>query len=877
MKRSSALLAMIGTFLAFNSISTYQLFDGKSEKLEAGTISGGQLYVQIENINDLRIGDTVLFGADHGDTTLLFTYLAGNPIFSVGEEVAGANHDQSKYYFSTSEAIPWVVERGIAENTYSFKSIKDASLEKNYSHPTRGRYLAYGHNYSGPNYRNIQAYGDINTSGSKNEFSSWTVSIDANKHAHVQRYGEEYSTEIQYKYYSYSARNNFGYYQDSSNLKLYRKVELNTTNFDYQITKFPDKDEYVFGESTLLTGLEFSFTSYDSQNPAVPYAPFVCSYENEPDFFASAAVSLYYQKAYFSWCGFDLYYDARVVHDTSDEHRYARSNNRFYDPRGTYVLGFEYQRHYDDGSQAVTVPATCVVDVSSLNSSAKLGTYKPLWDIYDPIIDTNYNFDGTSSKNTNVTNNVVQIVVEDNDDGDDFDDTFIKVGSDYVHNGENGYLSKSPLTESNRSVSYMNVDYNNHICFSSVGALLAYDKTLDGVHVIEPYDYSENESNYIPVELYRLEMTPNLNLTASLDQFKDRFFDLTAAFDPSGLTKNITLSDWNTIQNLYNGLNLEHKGYLGSLTYTHNQEAERSFAQLADIYDSVYDIYRNDGFTDFMGRQRAMLISERPRDVSKKGTHCSIDVSTVAGYQYSLTAEITPDAGYVNPDSVEILMGQQPLREDAYTYNRSTGTITINQYVIVDDIVINVEAERQSAHAADEIREISTVPYLSYDYEKDEENFEFSNVIIRFRGIVSKTLWDELDEDDHNILGFGILLTTEAYLNGAELKSLYEEADGVNVKKFYLEDDMPTLLEADKYDEIDVDSYSWNLRKVVSQDKLTRRYAAVTFINTRDYGVVFFKQATASVKSAAQDLLNTDSYDENYREGSLNYLANLED
>ena len=878
MKRKLVLLGIFASFLTASSLLGFDIFERQDLKEEAGTISGGQLYTQIENINDLRIGDTVLFGADFGDTTLLFVYLAGNPIFSCGEEVAGANKDQTRYYFSSSAAIPWIVEKGIADNTYSFKSIKDANLEKNYSHPTRGRYLAYGHNYSGPGYSSIQAYGDINTSGTKNEFSSWTVSIDSSKHAHVQRYGEEYSTEIQYVYYGSSARNNFGYYQGTSNFKIYRKVDLTARNFGLHIDKYPAKETYVFGENTLLTGLEFSFTCYDPRNAQLPYTPIIVKYENETEYFTASAVSLYYQKAYFSWCGFDLSYDTEVVHDTSDEHRYAPSNKRFYDPRGTYVLAFNYQREYDNGAEIVTTPATCIVSVSSLTSSAKLGTYAPLWEIYNPIIDTYYEFDGNSGKVKNVTDNIVQIVIEDDDNGSNYDDTFIKIGNDYLHNNVDGYLSKSALNDSNRDVSYMSVDSQNHVVFSTVGAMLAFDKTLKGVRIVDPYEYGIDEDNYIPVELYRLQMTPNLNLTAALDEFKDRFYDYTASFDKTGVTKNLTINDWNTIKNYYNGLNLEHKGYLGSLTYTHNKEVERSFEELADIYDSIYDIYRNNGFEDFMGRQRAMLISERPRSVSAQGTHCSVDVFSVASYQYSQTAEITPDAGYVIPDSVEILMGGVPLREDGYTYDRETGIITIKQYVIVDDITINVEAIRQSAHAADEIRNISTVPYLSYEYEKNEENYSFSEVIIRFRGIVSKSLWDELDEDNNNILGYGILLSTESYLNGVKLESFYDEADNVNVKKFYLgTDDMPTLLHAEDYDEINVDSYSWNLRKAVSLDKLTRRYVAVTFINTRDYGVVFFKQAAASVKSVAQDMLDTDSYDANYREGSLNYLANLDD
>ena len=875
MKRKAIVLGVIAASLALGSFGVYHLINKNNNNTEvnAATISGGQLYAQIYDVNDLRIGDTVIFGSDVGDRSLIFTHLAGNPIYSCGDEISGANNDKTKYYFSSSNAIPWVVENGVADNTFSFRSIKDSNLEKNMSHPTSGRYLAYGHNYSGPGYSNITALGDLNTSSSKNEYSSWTVQFrSGDSYAHVQRYGEAYSTEIQYYEYS-STRSHFGYYPYGSNFKIYRKVDLNPSRYGVEITNEPTKTSYIFGENTSLDGLDMEFSSYDPRNTTLGYTPLVCTYANEPDYFTPLSVSLYYQEAYFSWCGFELSFKATVEHDTSDEHRYATSTSRFYDPRGTYVLGFDYQREYENGSGQTTIrPCTCVVNISSLTSTPSQASYATTWEISDPLIDTTYDIDGRSSKVEAITNNVINIVLEEIGEGDNAEKyTFIKLGNDYLINKGSGKFAKGSINYDDLtevSTAAIDVDDENHIRFGYGNGILAFDRTTETIDVVDYYyDYAINEDNYIPIELYRLQMTANLNLTASLDEFKDRFFNLTSDYDPTGVTKNITLAKWNEIASLYNSLDLNHKGYLGSLTYTHNHETERTFAQLADIYDSIYDIYRNNGFTDFMGRKRAMLLSEYPRSVRKNATNCAIDVYSRASYQYPVTATITPNDGFVCPDNVEVLMGGQPLREDGYSYNQETGVITINQYVVVDDITINVECDFANS---EEITETLTIAALTYDYQIDEEDsYVFTNLAIRFGGFVSKETWENLDAA-LDILGYGVLITTSD-LNG-------EKLDETNALFNLYVDTKPhpnlatdTTKSANGVTDLTKDYYIWNLRVNISEANYKTSITSVAYIKTAN-GTMFFNQVTTSVQQEASKMIESgyDTY-----EGSLSYLANL--
>lgn len=949
MKRKLFLFGVVIGALTLSTVAVISTANQNNNKVNAVTISGGQLYVQVRDASEFKIGDTVIFGADQR----LFTSLAGNPIFSYGEQVNGHNEDFTKYYFASSNAIPWKVEQGVSNDTYSFRSIKDKNLEKDLAHPTNGRYLAYGHNYSGPGYSNIQAYGDINTSGSKNDNSSWTVEFGNDSLCHMQRRGEPYRwsenaevfTEIQYRYYGSTARNNFGYYQNGSNLVMYRKVDF-TRGVSITVDNHNDK-EYTFGERTDLTGLEITVTLDGNLE-------YTCTYENEPDFFEALPVSLT-SGAYFKWCGFEGNYNATVEHDTSDEHRYSKSNDRFYDPRGEYVLAFDF---VDMDEEDVPGQRYCtrVMNVSSLTTTSQYIGYQTLWEIEDPIIDTNYPLNDAGQKRPAVVNNLVKVVMIDNDNDDDSDDYYIQVGNKYLFNDVGGKLKVGDLTGewSHDQTAAINFDSNNHITFGYGMGILAFDKSDKKIKVVD-VNYEFDVNTHIAVEAYHLQLTDNLPLVDTFGGFLDYFFEQTAAYDPTGLNDGVTSQNWSNIKDRYDNLDLNLQGFLGCLTYRHNHESGRTVYQLVDTYDSILNIHGGEqGFTDFMSRGKARTLAS-DRNVTLNGTHCEVSGYPNARFKDQYVASIINlDEHYANPDFVQVLMGGVSLDEGSYTYDKNAGTVTIHTNVVVDDIVINVEAVSakytvtylpgdgsgenyvvgnlvngdthslvafedtslippagqrfkcwqiqgedgeyqpgddydisgnvivtavyETVHAVDEIENhTSTTPYLYYDYEYDGENYTFSNILIRFRGIISETLWDELNGVNDNILGFGALLSTESYLNGVDLKTFYSSAaTDENVKNFYVEG-TPTFLEADLYDEIDVDSYSWNLRKAVgvTPDKLTRTYVALTYVLTKDFGPVFLSEAKTSVKDLAASMMATGNYEQTYRDGSLKYLSEV--
>lgn len=179
------------------------------------------------------------------------------------------------------------------------------------------------------------------------------------------------------------------------------------------------------------------------------------------------------------------------------------------------------------------------------------------------------------------------------------------------------------------------------------------------------------------------------------------------------------------------------------------------------------------------------------------------------------------------------------------------------------------------------IEAIETRSSLAYHYSKDSEgHFTFTNLYVRFGGIITESLWNALEEESH-IIGYGELYSTDEYLGANELKSYYATAESnpnIEIHSYEVTSDpesYPVLYNDSEYQGVTDDYYVWNIRRSVLGENYTEVYASVTFIITQDDGVVFFEETRKSVKSLAQDLLDGPNYNEESLSGSLNYLANL--
>ena len=153
--------------------------------------------------------------------------------------------------------------------------------------------------------------------------------------------------------------------------------------------------------------------------------------------------------------------------------------------------------------------------------------------------------------------------------------------------------------------------------------------------------------------------------------------------------------------------------------------------------------------------------------------------------------------------------------------------------------------------------------------------YEYSNVSIRFGGVVEQDLWSDLDTAA-SIDGFGVMIATDDVISGsAKIKDSYQSAipdeENPNVAEHIVDyfipvEDLNTIMG------VSGDNYFWNLRYSITD--YTQKYVAVAYVKTTS-GYVFMKQTTYSVKTLAAYYINVLNYNANTAEGSLSNLANI--
>lgn len=156
--------------------------------------------------------------------------------------------------------------------------------------------------------------------------------------------------------------------------------------------------------------------------------------------------------------------------------------------------------------------------------------------------------------------------------------------------------------------------------------------------------------------------------------------------------------------------------------------------------------------------------------------------------------------------------------------------------------------------------------------------YSYSDVSIRFTGLLSQDLWNELDTEDHVITGFGVMITAaSSYVSGTKtIKEQYQSAvistDDPDVTESLVNYHMPKEEMAAPV--IKGDNYYWNLFYRISEENFTTTYVAAAYIKTAtEY--VFFEQVRYSVQSLAQDYIDNRGYSSTIAGGSLANLANL--
>ncbi len=154
--------------------------------------------------------------------------------------------------------------------------------------------------------------------------------------------------------------------------------------------------------------------------------------------------------------------------------------------------------------------------------------------------------------------------------------------------------------------------------------------------------------------------------------------------------------------------------------------------------------------------------------------------------------------------------------------------------------------------------------------------YDYSDLSIRFGGVISQDLWNELDTDNHIIEGFGVMIATEDVVNeNMEIKDFHESAALAEEEPDIGEEIVNYFVPVEQLEAIigvDGNNYFWNLRYEITD--LKALYVAAAYIKTTS-GYVFFKQARYSAKTLAEDYLNNRGYADTIAGGSLANLANI--
>ncbi len=166
---------------------------------------------------------------------------------------------------------------------------------------------------------------------------------------------------------------------------------------------------------------------------------------------------------------------------------------------------------------------------------------------------------------------------------------------------------------------------------------------------------------------------------------------------------------------------------------------------------------------------------------------------------------------------------------------------------------------------------------IEIEWSATSPKYTYTDVSIRFTGLLSQDLWNELDTNNHVIEGFGVMIATDDVINeNAKIKDSYESAipdekdpdvtDHI-VDYFMSSEEMTTPV-------VKGNDYYWNLFFRISTENFNTTYVAAAYIKVgSDY--VFFRQVRYSVKTLAQDYIDNRGYSSTVANGSLENLANI--
>ena len=582
--------------LAITLISSPFLKTNDSFKQANATDSNQNLFLRVDDINDLKAGDKVIIANHFG---AILDHFGGNPIYLVSRNYGGASGLGDKYFVADSLSnyqilnVDKVGDYFTFQFTYTYSYYWDKVV-------CGGKYFCYRQSDGTWGNGKVDLYGDLYFTDNKNsEYAQWKFSPNANGNGffNMMRSGENDGTFITYQ--SGTTRDRFWYggtqgqYQSDYGVRIYKYVNLDDYQhiFNTNDISQPNRTTFYQGEEIDLTGLEFNvylldknFDINESTDIAAEAIYTIHSkYENEKGYYSSVTTegSGETARGVFTYLGLTYRVFIQIIQESSESYQYQLIDYSMSDYRGTYYFGSILNSHpyneyseEDESRYSVSILKGTESDIGGTVSDLSM-------DISTEIIDVPES--GASPNVVRSKFEVKRVVVN-------------GVSNTYLYN---------PVY--NRYLSYDNSDElcyveENDLTSKEVFSVSNNKPVLNGNMFIifngSSFNVSSDDSNAISM----FKLMPKASFYSELDGFVTTFFEKIQCV--SGGSVNFTTSDWTDTKTAFDVLSVDVQGYLANLIYVHNGEEPGSAGDMVDRYDYILSKYP-DTYVDYMNRKEA--------------------------------------------------------------------------------------------------------------------------------------------------------------------------------------------------------------------------------------------------------------------------------
>ena len=587
---------IITVVLATALISSPFLQTNDSFKQANATDSNQNLFLRVDDINDLKAGDKVIIANHFG---AILDHFGGNPTYLCSRDYGGGSGLGDKYFLTGALSDYQVLNVGKTNDyfTFQFTYVYSYYWDKVVC---KDKYLCYRQSdgYWDSDKGKVYLYGDLYfTDNPNHENSQWKIipNFYGDGFFNMQRSGEADGTFITYQ--SGTTRDRFWYggtqgqYQSDYGVRIYKYVNLDDYQhiFNTNDISQPNRTTFYQGEEIDLTGLEFNvylldknFDINESTDIAAEAIYTIHSkYEQEKSLYSTITIegSGESTRAVFSYMGFGYRVFIKVIQESAEITQYHLMNYSTLDYRGTYYFGYITQEHpvgeYGEIDEEYTV---LVINGSTTGIGSQLSGLA--MNIATQIIDV------PSSASANVSRSrfqVKRVVIA----GESKTYLYNSVADQYISYNDGNelcYVSESQLT--------------NKEVFSVIDNQPALNGNMYIVFGAFGFTVSSNPDN--AAKMFKL--MPKSSFYSELDTFKTLFFNKIQCI-ADGQT-NFTQDNWLETKTAFDTLSVDIQGYLANLTYIHNGEESGSIGDMIDRYDYILSKYQNT-YVDYMNRKEA--------------------------------------------------------------------------------------------------------------------------------------------------------------------------------------------------------------------------------------------------------------------------------